>query len=136
LLALNNAGVVTAKPARGLDRRHRKTALDDSTPSVLSSYIAVIQSFGDAATEDVFHGTNSKAARAIPKSMWPVVRRKLDLVNGATSVGALRVPPGNRLEPLRGDRAGSFSIRVNDQFRITFRFEGEHAHDVLCEDYH
>jgi proteic killer suppression protein len=96
----------------------------------------MIQSFGDAATEDVFHGTNSKAARMIPKGLWPVVRRKLDLLNGATSVGALRVPPGNRLEALQGDRSGSFSIRVNDQFRITFRFEGEHAHDVRCEDYH
>jgi len=51
-------------------------------------------------------------------------------------VKALRVPPGNRLEALQGASAGSFSIRVNDQYRITFRFEGEHAHDVRCEDYH
>src|SRR5947209_19504729 len=97
---------------------------------------AVIRSFGDAATEDIFHGTNSKAARTIPKVLWPAVRRKLDLVNAATSVSALRVPPGNRLEALKGDRAGSFSIRVNDQYRITFRFEGEDAHGVHCEDYH
>jgi proteic killer suppression protein len=96
----------------------------------------VIQSFGDATTEDVFHGTNSKAARKIPKGLWAAVRRKLDFVNAATSVKALRVPPGNRLEALQGDRAGSFSIRVNDQYRITFRFEGEHAADVRCEDYH
>jgi proteic killer suppression protein len=96
----------------------------------------VIQSFGDTATEDVFHGTNSKAARVIPKDLWAAVRRKLDLVNGATNVKALRVPPGNRLEALQGERAGSFSIRVNDRYRITFRFEGEHAHDVTCEDYH
>jgi len=96
----------------------------------------VIQSFGDATTEDVFHGTNSKAARKIPKGLLAAVRRKLDFANAATSVKALRVPPGNRLEALQGDRAGSFSIRVNDQYRITFRFEGEHAHDVRCEDYH
>jgi proteic killer suppression protein len=96
----------------------------------------VIRSFGDAATEDIFHGSNSKAARRIPKDVWSVVRRKLDLLNVATSVNALRVPPGNRLEALQGDRAGSFSIRVNDQYRITFRFEGEHAHDVGGEDYH
>jgi proteic killer suppression protein len=96
----------------------------------------VIQSFGDTATEDVFHGANSKAARKIPKDLWSIVRRKLDLVNAATSVNALREPPGNRLESLQGDRAGSFSIRVNDQYRITFRFEGEHPHDVQCEDYH
>jgi proteic killer suppression protein len=64
------------------------------------------------------------------------VRRKLDLLNAARSVKVLRTPPGNRLEALKGDRKGSFSIRVNDQYRITFRFEGEDAHDVRCEDYH
>ena len=58
------------------------------------------------------------------------------MVNAARDVKALRVPPGNRLEALHGDRDGSFSIRVNDQYRLTFRFEGEHAYDVLCEDYH
>lgn len=96
----------------------------------------VIQSFSDRATEDVFHGTNSKAARRIPRNVWPIVRRKLDILNAATNVTALRVPPGNRLEALQGDRAGSFSIRINDQYRVTFRFEGEHAYDVRCEDYH
>ena len=96
----------------------------------------MIRSFVDAATEDIFHGANTKAARRIPKSLWQVVRRKLDMVNGARGVSALRVPPGNRLEALEGNRAGTFSIRVNDQYRITFRFEGEDAHDVCCEDYH
>jgi proteic killer suppression protein len=96
----------------------------------------VIQSFGDKATEDIFHGANSKTARKIPRDVWPVVRRKLDMVNAARSVKMLRVPSGNRLEALQGDRAGSFSIRVNDQYRITFRFDDEHAYDVRCEDYH
>jgi toxin HigB-1 len=96
----------------------------------------VIHSFGDTTTEDLFHGTNSRAARKIPKDMWSVVRRKLDMVNATTKVNALRVPPGNHLEALLGDRAGAFSIRVNDQYRLTFRFEGEHAYDVRCEDYH
>ena len=114
----------------------RDRDLGDSTPGVLSSHRTVIHSFGDAATEDVFHGTNSKAARKIPKDVWALVRRKLDMVNAATNVNALRVPPGNRLEALQGDRAGSFSIRVNDQYRITFRFESDHAYDVRCEDYH
>ena len=95
----------------------------------------VIRSFGDRATEDIFHGTNSKAARGIPKKLWAIARRKLDLLNAA-HVQALRVPPGNRLEALQGDRAGAFSLRVNDQYRITFRFVGEDAHDVRCEDYH
>ena len=58
------------------------------------------------------------------------------MLNAATSVTSLRVPPGNRLEMLKGNRTGSFSIRVNDQYRLTFRFEGEHAHDVRCEDDH
>lgn len=96
----------------------------------------MIQSFSDRATEDIFHGANSKAARRIPRNVWPIVRRKLDMLNAATNVAALRVPPGNRLEALQGDRAGSFSIRINDQYRVTFRFEGEHAYDVRCEDYH
>jgi proteic killer suppression protein len=96
----------------------------------------VIHSFSDATTEDIFHGSNSKAARRIPKELWPRVRRKLDLLNAATTLAALRVPAGNQLEALKGDRVGTFSIRVNDQYRIRFRFEGEHAHDVCCEDYH
>jgi proteic killer suppression protein len=96
----------------------------------------VIRSFGDGATEDIFHGTNSKAARSIPRAVWSIVRRKLDMVNAATSVNSLRVPPGNRLEALKRDRAGLFSVRVNDQYRITFRSEGQDAYDVRCEDYH
>lgn len=96
----------------------------------------MIQSFGDSATEDIFHGTNSKAARTIPKDLWPAVRRKLDMLNAVTSVSALRMPPGNRLEALQGNRTGSCSVRVNDQYRITFRFEDGHAFQVRCEDYH
>jgi proteic killer suppression protein len=95
-----------------------------------------MRSVGDAATEGVFHGANTKAARTIPRNLWSVARRKLDMLNAATNVAALRIPPGNRLEALKGDRAGSFSIRVNDQYRISFRFEGEDAHGVRCEDYH
>lgn len=96
----------------------------------------MIQSFGDDATADVFHGVNSKAARRIPKALWPAVKRKLDLLDTVTRLEALRTPPGNRLEALKGDRTGSHSIRVNQQYRITFRFEGEHCANVRCEDYH
>lgn len=96
----------------------------------------MIQSFADAATRDVFDGTNSPAARRIPKAIWPVVRRKLDLVNRATSVQDLAAAPGNRFEVLKGDQRGRVSIRVNDQYRITFRFIDGQAHDVRCEDYH
>jgi proteic killer suppression protein len=84
----------------------------------------------------LFHGANTKAARAIDKAIWPVVRRKLDMVNAAATLPDLRVPPGNQLEALKGDQAGRFSIRVNQQYRITFRFENDHAFDVRCEDYH
>ena len=96
----------------------------------------MIRTFADAATADVFHGENTKAARAIDPTIWPVARRKLDMVNAATAIMDLRVPPNNRLEALKGDQAGRCSIRVNRQYRITFRFEGGHAFEVRCEDYH
>lgn len=96
----------------------------------------MIESFGDRATEDVFHGTNSKQARRLPREIWGIVRRKLDLLNAAHGLEDLRVPPGNRLQALKGDLKGFYSIRVNDQYRIIFRFEGGHAHEVKCEDYH
>jgi toxin HigB-1 len=96
----------------------------------------VIQSFADAATRDVFDGSDSKAARRIPKAIWPVVRRKLDLVNRATSLQDLAAAPGNRLEALKGDQRGRHRIRVNDRYRITFRFVDGQVHHVRCEDYH
>lgn len=96
----------------------------------------MIQSFGDAATEHIFYGEDTKYARAIPKSLWPAVRRKLSYVHAARRLTDLRVPPGNRLEALKGLLAGRYSIRVNDQYRITLRFEAGHAWEVRCEDYH
>jgi proteic killer suppression protein len=67
---------------------------------------------------------------------WSSVRRKLDQIDSVTSLDALRVPPGNRLHPLAGDLAGYHAIRVSDQYRIVFRFEGHDAMDVRCTDYH
>lgn len=96
----------------------------------------MIRSFGDAGTADVFNGVPSRFARRYPQTIWKVIHRKLDMLNAATVLGDLRSPPGNRLEALHGDLAGRYSIRVNDQYRITFRFEGGNAHDVVCEDYH
>jgi len=98
--------------------------------------IQVIGTFAGVGTEDVWNGRDTKAARTIAKAIWPVVQRKLDLLNRAARLDALRVPPGNRLESLRGNRAGSYSIRVNDQYRITFTFREETFHEVRCEDYH
>jgi proteic killer suppression protein len=68
--------------------------------------------------------------------IWPVIRRKLDALHRARTLADLRLPAGNRLELLKGARSGTSSLRVNDQYRITFRFEEGHAHDVVCEDYH
>jgi len=98
--------------------------------------VVVVQSFADAATEDLFNGRDSKAARAVDKALWPVVRRMLDMVNAAGRLDDLRAPSGNRLEALKGDQKGRHSIRVNEKLRITFRFESGNAHDVRCEDDH
>ena len=93
----------------------------------------MIRSFTNATTQDVFDGLNTKAARRLPKPLWPVMARRLDAVNLATRLEQLQV---YRLEALKGDQRGRYSIRVNRQYRITFRFEDGHAHEVCCEDYH
>ena len=95
----------------------------------------MIRSFGNQRTADVHYGHETKAARRLPKPLWPVIRRKLDALNRARTLDDLRLPAGNRLERLRGDRAGTYSQRVNDQFRIAFRFVKGEAYDVTCEDY-
>ena len=96
----------------------------------------MIRGFADKVTEDLYHGKNSKDARRIPKSIWKIVQRKLDLLNRATSLRDLRVPPNNRLEKLRGDLEGFHSIRVNDQYRIVFAFREGDADEVRVLDYH
>lgn len=96
----------------------------------------MIQSFAGAATADLFNGKDSKSARSIDKAVWPVVTRKLDMVNAAGKLDDLKASPGNRLEALKGDQKGRHRVRVNQKLRITFRFEGGNAHDVRCEDYH
>ena len=96
----------------------------------------MILSFADEATADVFNGKNTKAARTLDKARWPAMRRKLDALNAAHDLRDLSAPPGNRLEALTGDQSGRSSIRVNDRYRVTFRFADGHAHDVRCEDYH
>lgn len=96
----------------------------------------MIASFGDKATEDVYNGTNSKEARTIPKELWSVASRKLDMLDAARDVMDLRAPPGNQLEKLKGKLAGFFSIRVNDQFRVIFTFAHGNADQVQITDYH
>jgi proteic killer suppression protein len=96
----------------------------------------VIQSFSDETTADLFRERNTRAARRIPRDLWRVVQRKLKLLDSAARLDDLVVPAGNRLERLKGQRAGRHSIRVNDQYRVTFRWENGHAFEVCVEDYH
>jgi proteic killer suppression protein len=96
----------------------------------------VIVSFVDALTADLFHGRPTARTRRVPANVVTVVLRKLDVLNAAARLDDLRVPPGNRLEALKGDRHGLHSIRVNDQWRIIFRWEESGAHDVRFTDYH
>ena len=96
----------------------------------------MIQSFADATAADLWEERNSKAARRVPRELWPMVRRKLTMLDSAQRLEDLAAVPGNRLEALAGGRKGQHSIRVNQQYRITFRWEGHDAHDVRCEDYH
>jgi proteic killer suppression protein len=96
----------------------------------------LIRSFADESTADVYYGRETKAARRLPKALWSIIRRKLDALHRARTLQDLRLPAGNRLEALKGNRAGTFSLRVNKQYRITFRMESDHVNDVACEDYH
>ena len=97
----------------------------------------MIQSFRDRGAEDVFNATNSKAAaKTCPPDLWARARRRLDQLNQAHVLEDLRVPPGNRLEALKADRKGQHSIRINDQFRICFRWTDAGPADVEIVDYH
>jgi proteic killer suppression protein len=97
----------------------------------------MIQSFAARGSEDVFNGEDTRAARrACPPALWRVARRKLTQLNAVTELAALAVPPGNRLEALKGDRRGQHSIRINDQYHICFRWLEEHANEVEIVDYH
>ena len=96
----------------------------------------MIQSFGDATTADIFRERNTRSARRVPRELWRNVQRKLKLLDAAARLEDLAIPAGNRLELLTGDQAGRHSIRVNDQYRITFRWENGNAYEVRVEDYH
>jgi len=97
----------------------------------------VIASFRDKGTEDLFYGRDTKQARkACPSDLVRVARRKLDQLNQAAVLGDLRAPPGNRLEKLAGERDGQHSIRINDQWRVCFRWADSGGEDVEIVDYH
>jgi proteic killer suppression protein len=92
--------------------------------------------FQDRTTEDIYNGDDTKAARSIPRTIWNVAARKLDLLNAARDVQDLKVPPENRLEMLKGNRKGWYSVRINDQYRIVFQWNDGNAKDVGIVDYH
>jgi proteic killer suppression protein len=97
----------------------------------------VIRSFADQGTEDVFNGRNTKAAReSCPRELWAVARRKLDQLDSVERMEELRIPPGNRLEALTGDRKGQHSIRINDRYRICFQWTNDGPSEVEIVDYH
>lgn len=97
----------------------------------------MIVSFRDEGTEDIFNGRNTKAARkTCPQNAWKIAVRKLDQLDSAESREDLRIPPGNRLEALRGNRRGQYSIRINDQFRICFIWSNQGPSKVEIIDYH
>jgi len=97
----------------------------------------MIKTFKDKATEDIFNGKVTKAAmRACPRKIWEIAMRKLDQLDSVLSIGELKVPPGNMLETLSGKRTGQFSIRINDQFRICFKWGETGPFDVEITDYH
>lgn len=97
----------------------------------------MIAFFRDRGSEDVFNGVDSRSARkACPGNLWKLAARKLDALDAAHSLNDLRVPPGNRLEALTGNRKGQHSIRINDQYRICFRWTERGAADVEVCDYH
>ncbi len=96
----------------------------------------MIVSFGDRATEDLYHNRPSSRARRFPPEIVGVALVKLDMVDAAGALVDLSAPPGNRLESLWGGLAGFHSIRVNQQWRIVFRWEDGNAHEVRLTDYH
>jgi proteic killer suppression protein len=92
----------------------------------------MVQSFADETTADIFRERNTRAARQIPKDLWRMVQRTLKMLDVAARLDDLKLPPGNRLKVMKGRH----SIRVNDQYRVTFRWENGHAFEVAVEDYH
>jgi len=93
----------------------------------------MIKSFKDKETEKLF---NRHFSKKLPQNLQHLARRKLVMLDAAPELNALRIPPGNRLEALKGDRKGQHSIRINDQWRVCFRWKTGDAYDVEIADYH
>ncbi len=96
----------------------------------------MIQSFGDKTTEDIFDGINSRYARQIPKELHRKAHIQLAKMNLARQLSDLKQPPSNRLESLKGELASFYSIRINEQWRIIFKWNQGHTEAVQIVDYH
>jgi proteic killer suppression protein len=96
----------------------------------------MIESFGNGLAEDLFFDRQTKEVRRFPAELRRAARRKVLYLHDAAELGDLRVPPGNRLEALKGRLKGFHSIRINDQWRVVFRWEHGSAFDVAVVDYH
>ena len=97
----------------------------------------MIVSFRDEGTEDIFNGRNTQAARKVcPQIVWRIAVRKLDQLDSVELLEDLRIPPGNRLQALRANRSGQYSIRVNDQYRVCFAWTNQGPTEVEIVDYH
>lgn len=96
----------------------------------------MIQSFADETAVGLFRERNTRQARRLPRDLWRIAQRKLKALDVSARLDDLLIPAGNRLERLKGTRSDQHSIRINDQYRVTFRWENGHAHDVGIEDYH
>ncbi len=95
-------------------------------------YLIMIKSFKCKDTEKLFNDFDVKKFRSISRT----ARMKLEILNAAVTLDSLKIPPGNRLEQLRGNRKGQYSIRINSQWRICFKWKNENAHNVEIVDYH
>ena len=97
----------------------------------------MIRSFKNRGTEEIFNGHDTRVAnRTCPRTLWRIARRRLDQLDSVSSLRELRIPPGNQLEALKGDRAGQYSIRINDQYRICFVWTDTGPAEVEIVDYH
>jgi toxin HigB-1 len=97
----------------------------------------MIQSFKDTGTQDIFNGENTKDARkSCPMSLWKVAARKLDQLDSVTTLQELKIPPGNQLEPLLGNRQGQHSIRINEKYRVCFIWTDLGPDQAEIVDYH
>jgi proteic killer suppression protein len=96
----------------------------------------MIRDFGNQLAEDLYYDRKTKATRSFPPELRRVARRKILFLHDAAELRDLRSPPGNKLEALRGNRKGSHSIRINDQWRVVFVWKGSDAYEVEVVDYH